>query len=91
MIFFPCMLFFSKLTFSKISLRNTIRVSNSLNPDQVRHFVGPGLGPNCKSTEIDTKTRRVHHCIMQQCLYINLLITNTIHNKNPSIYTPEVI
>ena len=25
----------------------TIRVSNSLDPDQARHFVGPGLGQNC--------------------------------------------
>ena len=26
---------------------NTIRVSNSLDPDQARHFVGPDRGPNC--------------------------------------------
>ena len=26
---------------------NTIQVSNSLNPDQARHFVGTDLGPNC--------------------------------------------
>ena len=26
---------------------NTIRVSNSLDPDQARHFVGPDLGSNC--------------------------------------------
>ena len=26
---------------------NTIRQSNSLDPDQARHFVGPDLGPNC--------------------------------------------
>ena len=25
----------------------TIRVSNSLDPDQARHFVGPDLGSNC--------------------------------------------
>ena len=25
----------------------TIRLSNSLDPDQALHFVGPGLGPNC--------------------------------------------
>ena len=25
---------------------NTIIVSNSLDPDQARHFVGPDLGPN---------------------------------------------
>ena len=38
---------FSKLTFSKKSFRNTIRVSNSLDPDQARHFVELDLGPNC--------------------------------------------
>ena len=26
---------------------NTVRASNSLDPDQVRCFVGPDLGPNC--------------------------------------------
>ena len=26
---------------------NTILVSNSLDPDQAQHFVGPDLGPNC--------------------------------------------
>ena len=38
-----------KKPFSKKSFRNTIRlrVSNSLNPDQTRHFVGPDLGSNC--------------------------------------------
>ena len=25
----------------------TIRVSNSLDPDQARHYVGPDLDPNC--------------------------------------------
>ena len=31
----------------KKSFRNTIRVSNSLDPDQARCSVGPDLGPNC--------------------------------------------
>ena len=38
---------FSKSSFLKNSFRNTIRVSNSLDPDQARHTVGPDLGPNC--------------------------------------------
>ena len=41
------MLLFSKSGFSKNSFRNTIRVSNSLDPDQARHFVGPDLVPIC--------------------------------------------
>ena len=38
---------FFKIKFLKIYLRNKIRVSNSLDPDQARHFVGPDLGPSC--------------------------------------------
>ena len=33
--------------FSKNSFRNTIRVSNGLDPDQDRRFVIPDLGPTC--------------------------------------------
>ena len=38
--------FFQNQLFQK-SFRNTIRVSNSLDPDQAQHFVEPGLGPDC--------------------------------------------
>ena len=34
-------------TFWMLDFFNTIRVLNSLDPDQARHFVGPDLGPNC--------------------------------------------
>ena len=37
--------FFSKLNLKKI--RNTIRVSNGLDPDQDMRFVDPNLGTNC--------------------------------------------
>ena len=33
--------------FLKNAFRNTTKVSNSLDPDQARRFVGPDLGPNC--------------------------------------------
>ena len=39
--------FFSKSTFSKNSIRNNIRMSNGLDPDQDRHSDGPDLGSNC--------------------------------------------
>ena len=42
-----CKDFFSKLFFSKISFRNTIRVSNSLDPDQDGRSVGPDLDSIC--------------------------------------------
>ena len=53
------LIFFSKLTFSENSFKNTIRVSNSLDPDQARHFVGPDLGPNClQSISADNTSRQ---------------------------------
>ena len=32
---------------AKLPSRNSIRVSNSLDPDQDRHYVRPDLSPNC--------------------------------------------
>ena len=40
---------FSKNSFTnsiRVPFRNTIRVPNSLDPDQNQHFVGSDLGPN---------------------------------------------
>ena len=53
------LLIFPISTFSKNSIRNTIRVSNNLDPDQARHFVGPDLGPNClQRLSADTTSRQ---------------------------------
>ena len=41
---FLCVVFF-KTNFSKII--SGIPASNSFDPDQARHFVGPDLGPKC--------------------------------------------
>ena len=41
------LIFFSKSSFLKNSLRNTIKVTDSLDQDHARCFVGPDLGPNC--------------------------------------------
>ena len=45
--FFSSADFFQNQLFLKNSFRNTMGVSNSLDPDQARHLVGPDLGPNC--------------------------------------------
>ena len=44
------------------SFRNTIRVSNRLDPDQARHFVRPDLCPNClqKLSADDISSQRVN-------------------------------
>ena len=41
------LLIFFKIKFFKKSFSNIIRVSNSSDPDQARHSVGPDLDPNC--------------------------------------------
>ena len=54
--FVVCGFFYS--VFKKKYFRNTIRVSNSLDPDQARRFVGPDLGPNClQRLPADDKSR----------------------------------
>ena len=60
MLFVVCW-FFSKSTFLKNSSRNTIWVSNRLDPDQARHFVRTDLGPNClqRLSADDTRRQRV--------------------------------
>ena len=61
---FGRLLIFSESTFSKILSRYTIytiKGSNSLDPDQARHFVGLDLGPNClqRLSADDTRRQRV--------------------------------
>ena len=41
------LIFFAKLTFYENSFRNTVGVSNRLEPVQARPLVGPDLAPNC--------------------------------------------
>ena len=51
----------NKLFFFKNSFRNTIRVSNRLDPDQDRRSVGPNLGPNSlPSRGLSRKVVNVH-------------------------------
>ena len=49
---------FSISTFLKNSLKNTISVSNNLDPDQAQRFVGPDLGPNCLQRLLADDTSR---------------------------------
>ena len=60
--FVVCRFFFQKNFFRKKYFRNTIRVSNCLDPDQARHYVGPDLGPNYlqKLSADDTSRQSVY-------------------------------
>ena len=61
--FFVVCCFFFFFFFCKNSFINTIIMSNSLDPDQARRFVGPDLGPNCLPMlpADDTSRQRVKH------------------------------
>ena len=69
---------FSKLTFSLNSFKNTIRVSNGLEPDQDGCSVGPDLDPNClqrlsADNKVATSMEKVkyllvNHFIIPYCL-----------------------
>ena len=62
-VLFCCLLiFFFKSTFMKNSFRYIIWVSNRLDPDQARHFVGPDLDLNClqKLSAEDIKRDDMH-------------------------------
>ena len=52
----------SNINFLKNSFENTIKVSNSLDPDQARQNVGPDLGPNClqRLSTNDTSRQKVN-------------------------------
>ena len=77
--FFVVCGFFFKINFSKKSLRNTIRVSNSLDPDQAERFVGPDILSGliwvqtvCKdyqqTSKVETSRERVN-------LYLSLVLS----------------
>ena len=68
-LFATCVIFLAFLSsaeflqnqlFSKNSRRNTIRVSNNLDPDQAQHFVNPDLGPIClQRLSADNTSRQI--------------------------------
>ena len=58
MLFHRLWIFVFKMIFSKKNLPEITSVSNSLDPDQARHFVGPDLGPNYLQISADDKSRQ---------------------------------
>ena len=74
--------FFFEIKFSKISFRNIIRVSNSLDPDQARCFVGSDLGPNfLQKLEIYYQTALVDKDLISQKQFNNILCIELFYNK----------
>ena len=84
------LLTFSKLTISKNTFRYTIRVSNSLNQDQARHFVGPDSGPNClqrhQQMTLGDKVKCIQLLEVVQPFLLSLLI-----NLNAKVLQQHII
>ena len=70
-----------------IGIHCIIRLSNSLDPDQARHFVGPDLGPSClhRLSAEDTSRQRVNPIIFpfQKILSVLLSKTKEVQNLLP--------
>ena len=62
MLYGCLLIFFSQInfSFSIYHFRNTIRMSNSLDPDQYQFFFGPDLDPNCLQMLSRDNTRQVN-------------------------------
>ena len=72
--------FFFKIIFLKKSFRNIIKVSNRLDPYQVRHFVGPDLGLNCLqrlSADLTSKQRVIVGVVFGMLNWKLLVIQNS--------------
>ena len=89
--------FFQNKLCQKNSFRNTIRVSSSLNPDQVRRFVGPDLGPNClqRLSADDTSIQRVYclsalyTTVICSLICLCTLVVYIANNRNPNQIAPK--
>ena len=78
MLYFCLLFFFQNQLFLGKKFRNTIRMSNKLDPDQARHFVGSDLDPNClqRLSADNTSRQRVNSykpnfsCRPEECRHI---------------------
>ena len=73
----------SKSIYPKIPFRNTLRISNRLDPDQPRQNVGPGPGPNCSQRLSTNDNHRLRvksvkvNMIGAGLMLLNILLTRT--------------
>ena len=76
-----CADFFQNQLFGKNSFRNTIRMSNSLDPDQARQNVRPDLGPNCLQRLSADDTSRLRVKIINEAKELVLEVIDLDLNK----------
>ena len=76
---------FSKINFPKNSSGNTIRVPNSLDSDQDRHYVGPDLGPNCLQRLSTDDTENELICMMSSTAQGDNELLNVLNSLRQSM------
>ena len=89
--FYCSLLTFQNKLFSKNYFSSTIRVSNGLDPDKDRHFVGPYLGPTClQRLSADNKSGRRQGKSKMQWLMNVLYIPDEFHHRDEwfPVYPP---
>ena len=62
-------------------------VSNSLDPDQARHFIGPDLGPNClqRSSSDKATLKAVDYSLTKGRITLFILVNCPIHRVSNSL------
>ena len=63
-------------------------MSNSLDPDQARHFLGPDLGTNCLK-KLSADGTPDHVTIMIICLLYAFFLTFSLILKPVLVFNPE--
>ena len=63
-------------------------MSNSLDPDQARHFVGPDLGPNCLQKASAGKELNIALCTCDK--YQNLRSCSIVHCTDSTCIYPSI-
>ena len=77
--------FLQNQVFNNKPLRFTIRVSNSLNPDQDRHSVGLHLGSNCLQKAIGRRQNYPLAC--KELKQVNTLVFNILSHIGIHVYS----
>ena len=80
-LLFAVFIFSKKINFSKIFQENYHLVSNSLDPDQAQHFVGPDLGPNrLKQLSADNTSRQTVNNVVRWDHFNGITGSKNKHN-----------
>ena len=90
---FNCSLISWFFCFKLFQEYHSSRVSNKLNPDQARHFVGSDLGPNCLQRLLTSRERDAisGQCSLDTEFKVFLTFQPFLDKKSANGYTESVV